>query len=121
MPTAGIKGMMTIPCRILWVSRHDPTSIQYRELNRIFGDYRIILHKRPVESAKEIVDLMSEHVASEVVVVLPIQLIEDLYTLFSIQPIRAHMHRVSDDDGQVQFEHDYFYRVKKIEFVTEVL
>jgi hypothetical protein len=109
------------PTRVLWVSRHDPTPLQYRELNRIFGDYRIVLHKRPVESAKEVVNLMEEHMTTELVVVLPIQLIEDLNSLFKIQPIRAHMHRTTDNEGAVQFEHDYFYRVKKIVFETEIL
>lgn len=106
--------------KLLWLSRHDPYPDQIEELEDIFDyDLEIVVHRNPVRTGAEVVQVMKRIGADEVCAVLPINLIEEIVEL-GVQPIKAQMYRVTTDDG-VTFVHDYFYRIKKIDIVREVL
>ena len=106
--------------RLLWLSRHDPYDDQVNELKHIFDDdLEIVVSPNPVKTGAEVVQLMKRANCDEVCAVLPINLIEEIVEL-GVQPIRAQMHRITTSEG-VNFIHDYFYRIKKIDIVREVL
>ena len=106
--------------KLLWLSRHDPFLDQIEELNDIFGeDIDIVVHRYPVKTGAEVVQIMKRTKADEVCAVLPINLIEEVVAL-GIQPIRAQMERILSADGVI-FVHDYFYRIKKLDIIREIL
>ncbi|AEH61271.1 hypothetical protein Mzhil_1427 [Methanosalsum zhilinae DSM 4017] len=106
--------------RLLWLSRHEPDSLQKKELQRILGNYELIMHPDPVETGAQVVNQMKIVGADDVFVVLPNHLLEDLIKL-GIKPIKAHMSRLTDSNGSISFVHEYFYRVHYMKIVKEVL
>lgn len=104
---------------ILWVSRHEPTKAQHEELASIFGDYSIVQKDMKVEYPTDIEMMMELYDADEVVVVLPLWVIEGLLEL-GIEPIKAEMVREWTDCG-AEFNHRCFKRYKKIEIETVTL
>jgi len=106
--------------RLLWLSRHYPTRIQESELSRILGDYEIVHHKDPVNSGREVINLIHSYGVDDVFVVLPQHMIEELVKL-NVKPIKAQMQRHIDSNGVSQFTHDYFYRVHKMQIIREIL
>ncbi|WP_407357193.1 hypothetical protein [Methanolobus sp. WCC5] len=89
---------------------------QHEDLKRIFWKYDVLIHPRPVLCAKEVIDLMHEYRADDLFVVLPQHLVEELVE-HGVRPIKSQMHRKIHSDGEVEFVHEYFYRVE--EFVIK--
>lgn len=106
--------------RILWVSRHAPTQPQVDELQQVFGPVDIVQESITIGKASEVKDLMERHNAAEVVAVLPVHLLAEL-TRLGIRPIRAVMERQLHNDGSVDFIHQRFERVERVEIVTSPL
>jgi len=106
--------------RLLWLSRHYPTEKQQEELGRILGEYEIVHHKDPVNSVREVVNLIHSYGVDDVFVVLPQYMVEELVKL-GVKPIKAQMQRFIDSNGTVHFMHDHFYRVHKMKVIREVL
>lgn len=107
--------------RILWVSRHAPTQPQVDELQQVFGpDVEVIQESITIGKASEVKDLMERYNAAEVVAVLPVHLLAEL-TRLGIRPIRAVMERQLHNDGSVDFIHQRFERVERVEIVTSPL
>jgi len=106
--------------RVLWISRHAPTDQQIQELQQVFGPVDVIQESVTIGKATEVKDLMERHAATEVVAVLPVNLLADL-TRLGIRPIRAVMERQLHDDGSVDFVHQRFERVERVEIVTSPL
>lgn len=74
--------------RVLWMSRHRPTSRQIADLRRIFGNVDIILRPISVRSPSDIVELMRQTRCTEVVAVLPILDVMGLVSI-GIKPLLA--------------------------------
>jgi hypothetical protein len=104
---------------ILWVSRHAPTKAQQEELEEIFGEHKIVQRDVKVEYPTDIEMMMELYNADEVVVVLPLWVIEGLLEL-GIEPIKAEMVREWTDCG-AEFKHRCFKRYKKIDIETVTL
>jgi len=107
--------------RILWLSRHEATEDQVKELSEKLGDIEIIQVSQTVKTAEEVLALKEENECEEMVVVLPINLMAELTTK-GIKPLRAVMIRQLDESGEnAQFIHSHFERVCKIYLSTEIL
>lgn len=106
--------------RVLWISRHAPTQPQISELQEAFGPVDVIQESVTIGKATEVKDLMAQHGATEVVAVLPVNLLAEL-TRLGIKPIRAVMERQLHADGSVDFVHLRFERVERVEIVTSPL
>jgi hypothetical protein len=93
---------------------------QYRELERIFGDIEVVVKMVEIKAAQEVKDLIEKVDATEIVVVLPNRLIEDLISL-GVKPIRALMDRQMQGDGIAKFTHSKFVRVTDMKIEMEEL
>lgn len=102
--------------KLLWISRHAPTKPQYEELTEIFGKYEVIQKDIKVEYPTDVAMLLEMYNADEVVVVLPLWVIEGLLEL-GIEPIKAEMVREWTEDG-ARFKHKCFRRYKKVDIET---
>ena len=91
-----------------------------RELERIFGKVEIVQVSKTVSGAAEVLELMREHEADDLVAVLPIELIGEL-TEKGVHPIRAVMKRELNDKGEVIFKHEYFERVMQVGIISHPL
>lgn len=99
--------------KILWLSRHNPTPAQKKELRRVFGTPILIQQPITISSGKEVKDLMEKYQCGDVVVVLPPDLLQDVVQC-GIKPLRAVMDRKTG-------KHLYFERVCDMYLKTEVL
>ena len=106
--------------RLLWLSRYDPIPDQHTELERIFGDYEIITYSKPVNTAGEVISLMNDYLADEVFAILPFDMVEALVNN-GVNPIRSQMHRTIHQGGEVEYVHDFFYKVTEISIKKEIL
>ena len=106
--------------KILWLSRHEPQPVQVEELEKIFGTVDIIQVSTVINKVDEIIQIMKENNADEIVVVLPLNLISELLRQ-GVKPLRAVMERILKEDGDVEFRHSHFERIMKIEIITEKL
>ena len=106
--------------RVLWLSRHSPTSRQKKDLKEIFEeDIKIIQVPEKIEYPTDVLMKMEEHKADEVVAVLPIWMIGELLE-WGVEPIKAEMERLWHK-GKVDFRHKYFKRYKKVDIETKKL
>jgi hypothetical protein len=106
---------------VLWLSRHEPTEPQIKELKRILGNVNINHISATVKDVDDVLSLMREHHIDELVAVLPLSLIADL-TRKGVQPLRAVMHRQLLESGDVKFTFDYFERIERgVEIVSTPL
>lgn len=77
--------------RLLWLSRHKPTSLQVADLQDIFGeDMEIIRKAITVHSPHDVRRLMRENNCTEVMVVLPVHVLVDLLSI-GIKPVISIM------------------------------
>ena len=106
--------------KIVWLSRHDPQKSQIEELKKFFGAVEIVQVSAVINNVSEIIKIMEENGAEEIVVVLPPNLISELLRL-GVKPLRAVMERILHDDGSVEFKHSHFERIIKIEIITKRL
>lgn len=84
---------MTAAPRILWLSRHPPLPAQRRELERLWPGCSIDQQVRPYLDAAEIVRRVQDDGYDEVVVVLPLSVIDHLCRR-GLRPLRAEMEPV---------------------------
>jgi len=95
--------------------------MQVEDLKRIYGeDVKVIQVHENIKSIDRIIELMREYPVNDIVVVLPIELIQQLIER-GIRPLRAKMERVIRDDGTCEFKHMYFERIKNVKIETERL
>lgn len=102
--------------RVLWLSRHKPTSKQINELNTKLGEgdgCKVIAVDKHITYAKEVEELMDEHHCTELVAVLPFTIIAEL-TENGVYPIKAVMERNVHLDGGATFNFSHFERIKKV-------
>lgn len=105
---------------ILFLSRHECTEEQKEALASAFNTtVNVVQLSRTVSNGKEVAALMKEHNCSEVVAVLPINILGQLLRE-GVKPLRAVMDRVLDGEKAV-FNFVKFERVLKVEIVTEDL
>ncbi len=105
---------------ILWVSRHPPKDEQKIELEEVFGHVHFIQISKTIKDGWEVTDLKEKYETEEVVAVLPIQIMAQL-TRMGIEPIRAIMDRNVKENGDVEFVHERFERIEKVEIITSSL
>ncbi len=60
---------------VLWLSRHEPLPAQKDYLKSKLGDYKLIVHKKPLNNAEEAVKLAKKYNADYIVPVLPLSFI----------------------------------------------
>jgi len=104
---------------IIWLSRHEPTAEQEKKLRSIISFDKLIVVSKTISRSSEIKSLMSENEASEIVAVLPINLVSDLINREQIKPIRAVMNRQLDENGEATFIFSHFERVLSVAVETE--
>lgn len=63
---------------VLWISRHKPLPAQLQYLKQKLGDFKLIMHEKPLNTAKDAVELIKRHNADYVVPVLPLSFIAHL-------------------------------------------
>lgn len=97
--------------RILWLSRHKVQDNQRKELEQIFGDYKIVIRKTTVSSAQDIVNLMEENNCDEVVPVVPHAIRRELVNDLEIRYLYSETIKVNRD-GPPVYKHLKFYFVK---------
>lgn len=114
--------------KILWVSRHSMTCEQKADLERIYGDFRLIQHDATLTDVSDLL----EYDADIYAVVLPIDLIALLKSHTSadiIQPVsgRVKTDRLILNNATGKYENEYIYKhlywqlIKKCEIDTERL
>lgn len=81
------------PKRIVWMSRHPPTSTQSLELERLFPAHVLIVDARSFSGADQIVSRFHHERGDEMVVVAPWTVIRELVKR-GLQPIYAEMRQV---------------------------
>lgn len=64
--------------RVLWISRHKPLPAQIRYLKERIGEFDLIIHSKPLSTARDAVHLAEVHKADYVVPVLPLSFIMHL-------------------------------------------
>ena len=118
--------------KVLWISRHQMTSDQIADLERIYGDVEVSQFADSVSGAKQVVELGNE--CDVLAVVLPPAILADVVNpRVNTKPvIRAIANRVQTggtvlnpatgkEEPEFRFEHAGWERVLKIEVVTERL
>ncbi len=114
--------------KILWVSRHSMTPEQKTDLERIYGDFRLIQHDATLTDVSDLL----EYDADIYAVVLPIDLIALLKSHTSadiIQPVsgRVKTDRLILNNATGKYENEYLYKhlywqlIKKCEIEKERL
>lgn len=106
--------------KILWLSRHEPQNEQIAELLQVFGEVEIVQVAKNIQSGNDVLQLMQDTGADEVVAVLPIPLLQEVLRL-GVRPLKAVMKRTLHEDRPATFEHDHFERIERIEVVTTPL
>lgn len=98
--------------KILWLSRHEPLSVQADWLKRYFGSVEVSRDVNPFTSAEEIQKRYVEGGYDDLVVVAPLSVIARL-TELGIKPLWAEMRQV-----QSRSEADLEYRGRFYRFET---
>lgn len=111
--------------KILWLSRHEMTSDQKCDLERIYGNIQIkkvdmtVNHGSQVVEAGEDCDILA--------IVLPINIQEQLLRLTNKPVISCKNNRVetgsltSNGEKEYRFEFAYWFQIKEVKIVTEKL
>ena len=110
--------------KLLWFSRHSLNEDQLNDLQRIFGELAISQVNKTVNSAYEIEDEITE--ADIVAIVAPIHLQQQFLRIAGDKPVISCRNKrilIKTDNGEdkVDFIFDGWYRIVKIEVVTEDL
>jgi len=87
---------MSKPSKIMWMSRHAPTSSQLWELERLFPKFELYIDGRSFDGVDDILARYNEQKADEMVVVAPLTVIRALCRR-GLKPIKANMEQVSPD------------------------
>ena len=84
--------------RILWVSRHEPKSGQWKALRLAFGKVDLTRDARPFDSAADIVERFRRGEYDDMIVVAPLDVLNALVEA-GFEPIRA-----VEKDGEYALE-----------------
>jgi len=106
--------------KVLWLSRHAPTTEQVEKLARILGTCEITQVSQTVKNGKEVKDLLRENNCEELVAVLPLNILQQVISQ-GIQPIRAMMLREIREDGNAEFRFQHFERVLEVTVKTKIM
>ncbi len=96
--------------KILWMSRHSCLPCQIAELERLFGEVKVISYPHPFDSAKDIVQRFRDGGYDDIVVVAPLSVLGHLVDL-GIKPLWTEMRELPR--GQ---EADVIYRNRPYRF-----
>lgn len=117
--------------RVMWFSRHDMTQEQVEDLKRIYGaDTEIVKVDKTIKTADDILDGSDDF--DVFAVVLPIDLIADLYSNTNKPIITAKSERTATgttvfnpatnrEEQQFKFVHKHWELYKEVKLVTEIL
>lgn len=115
--------------KVLWISRHNMTQNQLKDLARIYGKIEIKQIDKTIENAAEIKDSIDE--CDIIAVVLPLEKIKDVKEYAKNKPvIQAVSKRVKHgekllENGEVEteyiFEHICWQELEQINIVVKVL
>ncbi|NMB30529.1 MAG: hypothetical protein GX988_03700 [Clostridiales bacterium] len=118
--------------RILWVSRHKMTDEQISSLNKIYGDFELIMADKTFEKAEDIVNFIDG--VDVYAVVLPVVILADLFKLIGREQdlIYSHSQRVPTSkkvinpatgayELEYKFQHTKWQRITQLELLTEDL
>ena len=108
--------------KVLWLSRHAPTTEQVEKLAQVLEpcDVNVIQVSKTVKNGKEVKDLLRENKCNEVVAVLPLNILQQVISQ-GIQPIRAVMLREIREDGNAEFRFQHFERVLEVTVRTKMM
>ena len=106
---------------VLWFSRHNMTASQIMDLERIFGKVNIHQVSRTIQHATELKREIHENDVIAIVAPLPLQ--KEFLELAGDKPvIFCKNKRILDENGgKVRFIFDGWFKIKKIDVVTESL
>ena len=107
--------------KVLWFSRHSMTEAQNAALQRIYGNINVNQIDRTIQSVS---DIKADIDAADVIaIVAPLPLQKQFLEAAGNKPvIFAKTDRiVSHDGGKTSFVFSGWYRIRKIEVVTEKL
>jgi hypothetical protein len=107
---------------VLWFSRHEMTEDQKNDLVRIYGKIQINQINKTISTAYELQDDINN--ADIIAIVAPINLQQQFIKLAGEKPvISCRNKRIIDptDNTKVEFVFDGWYRIVKIEIITEDL
>lgn len=108
--------------RILWLSRHAPMPEQVAELERCLGRVEIVPVGETVSSAERVGELLDAHRCTELVAVLPVDLLAEVCAIRpGLRPIRAVMERRVEPDGSTSYRHRSFERITRLVLERESL
>jgi len=116
---------------ILWLSRHIPQEAQIIELQNKFGkidvvEKSLVFSNNPNDGAEQIIELMQNIGADDIVGVMPIAHVAAL-TKRGVHPIRAIMDRkptgaiLPNGEKEYQFEFIKFERITGVQITSESL
>lgn len=117
--------------KVLWLSRHDMTTEQLTDLKRIYGnDVKVTKLNKTIKTADDILDGTDDF--DVFAVVLPIDLIADLFSKTDKEIITAKSERVrtdetvfnpatNKDEPQFKFVHKCWNRYKTVKIEIEQL
>lgn len=117
--------------RVLWVSRHEMTPEQKRDLDRVMDDeVELTAYRETVQDMKILLPLIQK--ADAVAVVLPPDILQELLSVVGEKPVlRAIPRRIPTENTRVlsdgrqepifQFVHDGWEQVLSIEIKTRRL
>lgn len=118
--------------RILWVSRHKMTDEQISSLNRIYGEFEMIIADKTFDNAEDIISFADR--IDVYAVVLPLVILADLFKLIpqGKELILSHSQRVPISkkvinpatgayESEYKFQHTKWQRITQLELLTEDL
>jgi len=112
--------------KVLWFSRHDMSDAQLADLKRIFGEVEISKCDKTVSNVAEIKDEIAG--ADILAIVAPINLQEQFLKVSNGKPVISSRNKRiltpavdGVSESKVHFEFDGWFKIVKIEVVTEDL
>lgn len=106
--------------RILWLSKYPMTIKQEEELIEAFGEIQVFQVTKMLRNGKELVEMMLEYNADEVVTALPLRIVDQACRM-GVHPIRPIITQSLDCHNRPVFEHDRFERVDRIDIISHPL
>ena len=65
---------------VLWISRHRPLKSQLFYLKQKLGDFKLVIHDKPLSTAENAIELAKKYNADYIIPVLPLSFITHLVT-----------------------------------------
>lgn len=112
---------MKILNKVLWFSRHEMTELQYQDLERIYGEgLEVTQVNKTIGSVSEIEENIKEH--HIIAIVAPVRMQQEIIETAGWRPvISCRNKRILTDEGKASFIHDGWFRIRKVDIVTENL